>query len=113
MEQGRVAGAAMAGKDAQYKGTVPANTLKVVGIDLMAVGEIDPEGTMESITSKNEMKSTYRKLVLKDNVIIGALFFGDVHGSEEIQNAIKTKLDITSIKDDLADEKFDFAGLRR
>ena len=113
MEQGRVAGAAMAGKDAQYKGTVPANTLKVVGIDLMAVGEIDPEGTMESITSKNEMKSTYRKLVLKDNVIIGALFFGDVHGSEEIQNAIKTKLDITSIKDDLADEKFDFARLRR
>jgi len=113
MEQGRVAGSAMAGKDAHYKGTVPANTLKVVGIDLMAVGEIDPEGKMESISSKNETKNTYRKLVLKDNVITGAILFGDVRGSEEIQNAIKTKLDITSMRDDLADEKFDFARLRR
>ncbi len=55
MEQGRVAGLSMAGKDAAYEGTVLSNTLKVVGIDLVAAGEIDAEGKMETIVIKDEL----------------------------------------------------------
>ena len=46
MEQGAVAGAAMAGQAAKYDGTLPSNVLKVVGIDLMAAGDIDAEGSL-------------------------------------------------------------------
>lgn len=112
LEQGRVAGAAMAGKDAKYEGTVPSNKLKVVGIDLVAVGEIDAEGKLESVVIKDEAGNTYRKLVIKDNVIIGAILLGDIRGSEEIQQAIRTKTDITSIKGDLTDKNFDFQQLK-
>jgi nitrite reductase (NADH) large subunit len=112
MEQGRVAGAAMAGQDVKYEGTVSSNKLKVVGIDLVAVGEIDAEGKLESRVIRDEARNTYRKLVIKDNVIIGAILLGDIRGSEEIQQAIRTKTVITSIKDDLTDMNYDFQRLK-
>jgi nitrite reductase (NADH) large subunit len=112
MEQGRVAGAAMAGQDAKYEGTVPANTLKVVGIDLMAAGEIDVEGQLTALASQDEAQKTYRKLVFKDHVLVGAILLGDLQGGNEIQQAIKDKKDLASLKPDLEKLGFDVSGLR-
>ncbi len=100
-EQGAVAGANMAGVNATYEGTVPANDLKVVGIDLMAAGDIDADGQLESVIRKDEEKKIYRKLVIKDNIVVGAILLGDLRGSREIQQAIKLKQDIASLKQDL------------
>ena len=100
----------MAGQKAEYQGTVPSNALKVVGIDLVATGEIDGEGRKESITRQSG--KTYQKLVVEDNRIIGAILLGDTKGSEEIQRAIQTGKNISSLKKDLADEHFDFDRLR-
>jgi nitrite reductase (NADH) large subunit len=111
MEQGRVAGAAMAGQAVRYEGTVPSNILKVVGIDLLAAGEIDVEEKLESIVSRDEARKTYRKLVLQDNVMVGAILLGDLRGSGEILRAIKQKTDLTPVKPELAKEDFDFARL--
>ena len=112
MEQGRVAGAAMAGQPARYEGTVPSNILKVVGIDLLSVGEIDIKGQLEAIIGKDATQKTYRKLVIKDNVIIGAILLGDLAGSVEILDAIKKRTDITPFKADLGADGFDFTRLR-
>ena len=112
MEQGRVAGANMAGKETEYRGTMPSNSLKVLGTDLLAAGEIDAEGRMESIVTRNQAKRTYRKLVLNDRVIIGAILLGNMHGKDEIQTAIRTQKNISSLKGDLADEAFDFSRLK-
>lgn len=101
LEQGSVAGAAMAGQQARYEGTVPANTLKVAGIDLMSAGEIDAEGRLEALVSKDEEKKIYRKLVTKDHIVTGAILLGDLRGSTEIQQAIRMKKDISSLKQDL------------
>jgi NAD(P)H-nitrite reductase large subunit len=113
MEQGKVAGAAMAGQDVRYEGTVVSNTLKVVGIDLFSAGEIDLEGTLESIVIKDEARNTYRKLVIKENVLVGAILLGDIRGSTEIQQAIKSGINITAIKNELAQENFDFDRLKQ
>ena len=112
MAQGRVAGENMAGKETAYPGTVPANTLKVVGIDLVAAGEIDGEGKMESLIFKDEERKIYRKLVLQGNAIMGAILLGDVRGSEEIQKAIISKGDISRMKDEIRSPDFDFSRLR-
>ncbi|MEW6386200.1 MAG: FAD-dependent oxidoreductase [Thermodesulfobacteriota bacterium] len=111
-EQGRVAGAVMAGQDLKYEGTVPANKLKVVGIDLVAAGEIDPEGKLESVVLQDEARYLYRKLIIQDKVLIGALLLGDVRGSEEIQQAIRNRTDISALKEDLKDEHFDFTRIK-
>jgi len=110
-EQGAVAGAVMAGQEEKYEGTVPANTLKVVGIDLFSAGDIDAEGNLEALVSKDESKKTYRKLVMKDNILVGAILLGDIRGSAEIQQAIKEKKDVSSLKTELAAENFDFQKL--
>ena len=101
LEQGEVAGANMAGQNAIYEGTVPANDLKVVGIDLMAAGDIDADGQFESQVIKDEEKKIYRKLVIKDNIVIGAILLGDLRRSREIQQAIKMKQEISSLQRDL------------
>ena len=113
MEQGRVAGANMAGKETVYPGTVPSNTLKVVGIDLVAAGEIDGEGKMEALVTRDEAGKAYRKLVLQENAIMGAILLGDIRGSEEIQKAIKEKRDISALKNELRRPDFDFSRLKQ
>ncbi len=111
MEQGQVAGAAMAGQAATYQGTLPSNVLKVVGIDLVAAGDIDADGKLEAIVHKDEAKKTYRKLVIRDNVLVGAILLGDIRGNAEIQIAIKSQRDISALKGELAQELFDFKRL--
>jgi nitrite reductase (NADH) large subunit len=112
LEQGRVAGAAMAGQKVAYAGTVPSNRLKVVGIDLFSAGEIDVDGALESLVSQNAAQNTYRKLVLQDNVLVGAILLGDLRGSQEIEQAIKAKKDLSALKAELAGGSFDFQRLR-
>jgi nitrite reductase (NADH) large subunit len=49
-QQGEIAGMNMAGHRAAYTGTIFSNLLKVAGIDLLAAGDIDPDGKRESFT---------------------------------------------------------------
>jgi nitrite reductase (NADH) large subunit len=112
MEQGRVAGANMAGQERTYAGTVPSNSLKVVGIELLAVGDLDAEGKMESVVVKDEARKIYRKLVLKDHCIAGAMLLGDTRGKEEIQRAIQSKKDISPWEKELSSDQFDFSNLK-
>jgi nitrite reductase (NADH) large subunit len=111
-EQGRIAGVNMAGGQEAYTGTVPANTLKVVGIDLLSAGEIDAEGKQEAVVSGDPTKGTYRKLVLKDNRLVGVILLGDLTGSAEIQAAIRAGRDVSDLKAELARPDFDFSRLK-
>lgn len=111
MEQGRVAGANMAGQSLSYEGTLPSNVLKVAGIDLMSAGDIDAEGQLEAVVFQDEARGIYRKVVIKDKVIVGAILFGDIRGSREIQAAMKARKDIRELKAELARPDFDFSKL--
>lgn len=111
LEQGKVAGAAMAGQEAKYEGTLPSNVLKVVGIDLVAAGDIDADGKLSAIVHQDKVKKTYRKLVIQDNCLVGAILLGDIRGNAEIQAAIKKQQDISQLKSDLAKPDFDFKRL--
>lgn len=111
MEQGRVAGLNMAGADAAYTGTVPANKLKVVGIDLAAAGNIDADNTLEAVVFKEIEKGVYRKFVIDNNRIAGAILFGNTTGSDAVMDAIQNKKDVSACKEQLSDIGFDFSTL--
>jgi len=100
-KQGEVAGKVMASGDAVYRGTTPSNTLKVAGIDLVAAGDIDAEGKKEAIVVKDRERFLYRKLVLQDNCIEGAILYGDISARRKILAAIEKKTDIGRIRTDL------------
>jgi nitrite reductase (NADH) large subunit len=108
-KQGQVAGLNMGGQTAVYNGTTPSNQLKVAGIDLLASGDIDPEGKLEAFVDQNQEAGTYRKLVLKDNRLVGCLLFGTLEGRKKILKAMEEKKDLGAIKDRLA--RFDLEAL--
>lgn len=111
-QQGEVAGTNMAGGNETYEGTVPSNTLKVLGIDLVSSGEIDAEGKLECKVATDPEGTIYRKLVFDGERLIGCILLGDVRGRRELLHAIETKKDIRQFKEALLNEDFDFGTLR-
>jgi len=111
MEQGRIAGLNMAGASEIYTGTVLANKLKVVGIDLTAAGDIDADNKLKSVVDENPEKSLYRKFVINNGRLAGAILFGDTRGSDAVMDAIKNKKDVSAYRDQLAQIDFDFSKL--
>jgi nitrite reductase (NADH) large subunit len=106
MEQGKIAGLNMAGGNVNYEGTTMSNVLKVVGIDLASAGEIDLDHKFESKVVVGE--GLYRKIVLKDNRIIGCIMLGDKTGFNQITRWMTEGRDVSAIKDDILTEGFDF-----
>ena len=97
MEQGQIAGANMAGGDAVYKGTVMANTLKVVGIDLASAGNIDVDNKLESRIVTDS--KAYKKLVFENNQIVGCILLGEIKSFPKITKMMADKQDVSQIKD--------------
>jgi len=101
-EQGQIAGTNMAGGNALYKGTVMANTLKVVGIDLASAGNIDAESKLESKVLTDE--KVYKKIVLENDLIVGCIMLGDTKGFTKITKMMSEKRNVSQIKDELFSE---------
>ena len=101
-EQGQIAGTNMAGGNASYKGTVMANTLKVVGIDLASAGNIDAEDKLESKVLTDQ--KVYKKIVLENNQIAGCIMLGDTKGFTRITKMMSEKQNVSQIKDKLFSE---------
>lgn len=77
VEQGRAAGTNMAGGDVTYTGTVPSNTLKVVGIDLTTIGTFNaPDDEYREYRVRDLEKGIYKKLVVNQNRLTGAILLG-------------------------------------
>jgi nitrite reductase (NADH) large subunit len=101
-EQGQIAGTNMAGGNALYKGTVMANTLKVIGIDLASAGNIDAENKLESKVLTDE--KAYKKIVLENDQIVGCIMLGDTKGFTKITKLMSEKQNVSQIKDKLFSE---------
>ncbi len=109
MDQGKAAGANMAGADMTYKGTVISNTLKVAGIDLASAGDIDVENKLESkVFADNQV---YKKLVFDNNKIVGCIMLGDKTGFNKITRTISEKKNISRLKDQILSKGFNFEKL--
>jgi len=100
-EQGRLAGRNMAGagQTQAYQGTVMANTLKVVGIDLASAGEIDAEGLYEARIKEDD--SCYRKIVLDGRSIIGCIMLGDTSGFQKVTQLMQEGTDASDVLDSI------------
>ena len=66
----------------RYQGSLTSTKLKVTGIDLFSAGEfMGGEGT-EEIVMSDPFGGVYKKLVIKDDKLVGACLYGDtVDGS--------------------------------
>lgn len=111
-DQARVAAFNMLGMEKRYEGTVPSNTLKVVGVFVTSVGLVNPEGPgYEMIVKEDIAAGTYRKLVLKDGVLEGAIWMGTKKGAADIARLTASRKNVATWKEDILEDGFDLAGL--
>jgi nitrite reductase (NADH) large subunit len=111
LEQAKVAALNMLGKEVTYEGTIPANTLQVVGIDCTSIGVTHPpEGEGYRELRKSEA-GVYKKLVLKDGRLVGAILLGDRKDVAPISRLIRRGADVSRYAERLLDDDFDWKGL--
>ncbi|MBS7268116.1 MAG: NAD(P)/FAD-dependent oxidoreductase [Candidatus Freyarchaeota archaeon] len=111
-EQAQIAAANMIGKKMVYKGTVALNTLKVAGIDLTSIGLVNPETQdYEQIRKIEAEKCLYKKVVLKDGRIVGAIIIGDRKSAKPMTEIIKEEINVEKVKNIILEEEYDLNQL--
>lgn len=112
-DQARIVATTLSGKKIPYQGTIPSNTLKVMGIELTSIGVVNPEDEeVEVLSSWQPERGMYRKIVLKEGIPIGIIWLGTRKGVTEIDRAIKNKKDISAWKENIFSDDFDFSVLK-
>jgi len=77
-EQARVLAQRLAGRTSLYSGSVVATNLKVSGVSVFSAGDfLGGEGS-ETIVLSDVRRGTYKKLVIADGRLTGAVLVGDV-----------------------------------
>ena len=61
----------------RYQGSVTSTKLKVTGIDLFSAGEFQGGEGYEELVFQDHARGVYKKLVVRDNRIKGAVMYGD------------------------------------
>jgi nitrite reductase (NADH) large subunit len=108
-QQGRVAGANMAGEKKTYRPGTQMNSIEVFGLPLITFGEsAADEGKREILAAREKSGAVYRKIVLKKNRIAGAIFLGEIERAGIIAGLMFDGADIESFKQDLLGEKFGY-----
>ncbi|MGQ9721186.1 MAG: NAD(P)/FAD-dependent oxidoreductase [Candidatus Jordarchaeum sp.] len=111
-EQAQIAAANMIGKESTYNGTVAMNSLKVVGIDLTSIGLVNPETEeYEQIRKIDADKCQYKKIVVKDDKVVGSIIIGERKSVKPISDIIKEGVNVEKIKHELLKEDFDLKKL--
>jgi NAD(P)H-nitrite reductase large subunit len=110
---GRTAGFNMAGIPTKYPGGTAMNSLNYFGIDIASAGmpTAPPDDGYEVITKQES--STYQKVILKDNFIIGMTSVGNIEKSGIIFGLMRDKVNVESFKQSLLADNFGLAFFPR
>jgi nitrite reductase (NADH) large subunit len=110
--QARTVAFNIAGHEKEYTGTIPSNTLKVVGVDLTSIGLVTPEeGAAEEFRKVIKEEGIYKKIVIQNGKLVGAIWMGTKQNVNEINRIILQQIDVGKWKGALLEEDFDFSGL--
>ncbi len=86
---------------ARYEGSVTSTMLKVTGIDLFSAGDFHGDESTEDMVFQDAASGVYKKLVIKDNKIIGAVLYGDTIDGTWYFQLLRDGTDISDIRENL------------
>ncbi|MFB5673982.1 nitrite reductase large subunit NirB [Paenibacillus terreus] len=90
-EQGTVLAKRLAGMEtAGYEGSVTSAKLKVSGVDVFSAGLFEDAPGLRSLRYQDEIDEVYKKIVLKDDRLVGAVLFGDTTDGSSLFSLIKS-----------------------
>jgi len=101
-EQAQVLARRLAGESATYRGSVPAANLKVAGVQVFSAGDfLAATADAEEIVLSDPGFGVYKKLVIADGHLIGAVLFGDIADGPWYLELIRSGSSIERLRDDL------------
>jgi len=110
---GRIAGLNMAGVTAEYPGGTAMNSLNYFGFDITAAGTPTTLNNDSCEVMSRQESKIYQKVILKDNLIIGMVFAGNIEKSGVIFRLMKDRVNVESFKQRLLTDDFGLAFLPR
>jgi NAD(P)H-nitrite reductase large subunit len=111
--EGKVAGYNMAGKKTEYAGGTNMSSLKYFGIPVISMGITNPrDKSLYEILVKHEPeRNLYKKIVLKDNVIVGITLVNDVERAGTLFHLMRNRVNVKRFKKELVSADFGLAML--
>ena len=86
---------------APYSGSVTSTKLKVSGIDVFSAGDFGSGGTREDIVLRDATRGVYKRLVIENDRLIGAVLYGDTGDGNWYFDLLKRAEDISAFRDSL------------
>ncbi len=80
-----------------YQGSIIYTQLKVSGVNVFSAGTFQDGEKTKAIRVHDEFEGIYKKVVVQDNKVIGAVLFGDTSDSPRILDMIRTNRDISGM----------------
>ena len=100
-ESARVLADRLIGGQSEYHGSVTNTKLKVTGINLFSAGDFAEGDDREEIVLRDATAGVYKRLILKDNRIIGAVLYGETSDGSWFFDLMKKGVDITEMRETL------------
>jgi nitrite reductase [NAD(P)H] large subunit len=100
-EQARALAARLIGDDAHYRGSVLATNLKVSGVNVFSAGDFFGAPGTEAIVFSDAGLATYKKLVIANDRLVGAVLFGDTAEGLWYLDLIRSGQSVEKLRDDL------------
>jgi nitrite reductase (NADH) large subunit len=100
-EQARILAQHLAGRTAAYQGSVVATNLKVSGVSVFSAGDFLGNEQSESLVLSDVKRGTYKKLVIADGRLNGAVLVGDVADALWYLELIRTRGTVARIRKDM------------
>ncbi|MNS31401.1 Nitrite reductase [NAD(P)H] [compost metagenome] len=93
----RLAGIPSAG----YKGSVVSTKLKVSGVNVFSAGQFVDSAETRSFRIQDDFDHVYKKIVVQDGKLIGAVLFGDTSDGSKLFSMIRAGQDISGQEKEL------------
>lgn len=111
--QGDIAGTVMAGGTKTYSGGLAMNSIELFKVPTISMGITNPANPddYEILTFQDAERYLYRKIVLQNGILAGAVLVGAVDRAGIFSGLIREKIDVAQFKDKLLSPDFGFVHL--
>ena len=111
--EGQIAGYNMAGKITTYMGGTNMSSLKYFDIPIVSIGLANPkeDPSLEVLVQNDAERNVYKKLVLKNNVIVGLTFVNCIERAGVFFYLMKNTINVKKFKQKLLADDFGLATL--
>lgn len=82
-----------------YRGSVTSTKLKVSGIDVFSAGDFSGGDGCEDIVLRDASRGVYKRVIVKDDRIVGAVLYGDTADGNWYFDLLKKQEDVSQLRD--------------